>query len=772
VAGRSERGSRSAGYFLRFGFTALVLGGLTLILVLVVLPRRFILNAGLREADWSFPSEAPPFAPPEEIVLAPPPLPSPPPEPVRGPAEIFWSEVQPLLRSGRFSRALPLFEAYLAEYPEDRGVLKEYAITLQKAGSPGEAVLVFDRLLSAENDPAVRLLLARALRDRGRMEEASVQYRVLHDESPSDASLALEWGQALAWTKDYGGAAEVLSRGLAADSSSVDLRIALSQVYYWSGQLDAADEVLAILDDETLRTSGGLPLKREILAALTPAEPPPAGAADTALPLTTWEKIAAARAEEDYGSAAALFQEILRETPGDTTAWRAYADVLQFGLEDLEGARSALLSLAALAPDDPALQFRLGQLEIWTGRNQEASRRLETLLAALRNAPVQEAPQGRRPFASAEIAEVTALLGDLRRWSGERALSGDTYRMALQEDPANVRALEGLAEVETEAADDIENLEEPGVGGNAYSLTDSDDFTRLDLGVAGKTIQEHWVWGFRTGTRWLGGFDLSSTKETDQGLFLELESARWWRWGTLRTGLHLALEENPSGSTDLAFGASVHLGDLAGFRTDLRYDHGPAYPITMTLQSVYNGVTQDRITANLSRGLGRRWSVSLAGDAAWLQPGAAGGRTPEGSLRLEAGGSLGRFMTDHLVLGLNARALSYSRPSPVVDDLRLFWDPDGLVSGGVYAQWDRDLAASLNFRARVNPSLAFIDERVSSGFELVPHVSAEAGLSHGGSRIRTTLEGFYYQGRFDGYKAYGVRLSFTARDWFRKEEDR
>jgi hypothetical protein len=316
----------------------------------------------------------------------------------------------------------------------------------------------------------------------------------------------------------------------------------------------------------------------------------------------------------------------------------------------------------------------------------------------------------------------------------------------------------------------MEEWESPGAGGNAFSLADSDDFSRLDLGVQGKSINDHWVWGFRTGSRWLGGYDLGGIEEVQQGLFLEVESARWWRWGTIRTGLHVGIEEVMPGSTDVSFGGSVHLSDLAGFRSDFRYDHGPAYPLTMTLQSVRGNVTLDRFTANLARGIGARWSLSLTGDVAWIDSPGESDLSGTGSLRMEAGVSFGRLVTDHLALGMNARALSYSQAAPVIDDLRLFWDPDAVIASGVYAQWDRELSEAWAVRARFNPSLAFIDERARSGFEAVPHFSAEAGLTHRLGRFRTTFDAFYYRGRADRYRAYGLRLSVSARDWFRKEE--
>jgi hypothetical protein len=125
-------------------------------------------------------------------------------------------------------------------------------------------------------------------------------------------------------------------------------------------------------------------------------------------------------------------------------------------------------------------------------------------------------------------------------------------------------------------------------------------------------------------------------------------------------------------------------------------------------------------------------------------------------------------MNDRLTVGLNTRALTYTRPAPLVDGVRLFWDPRGVVASGLFAQWARELRDDWSLSTRVNPSLAFIDERKGAGYELVPHFSAEAGLFHRGRRFISSMDAFYYQGRFDGYRAYGVRLSISARNWFGK----
>ena len=86
----------------------------------------------------------------------------------------------------------------------------------------------------------------------------------------------------------------------------------------------------------------------------------------------------------------------------------------------------------------------------------------------------------------------------------------------------------GLLALEAEAASEIEAKERPGLGPTTYSLTDSDDFSRIDLGVEGVEIRGNWVWDVQTGSRWLQGLGLDGAVGSKQGFFLELESARWW----------------------------------------------------------------------------------------------------------------------------------------------------------------------------------------------------------------------------------------------------
>jgi len=307
---RPEGGSRPRGYVLGFGFTAFLLGAMTLIMVLVILPRRYVLNAGLRESGISFPSKAAPFIPPQEVRREAP-LPPPPPPATemapRGAGEIFWEQVEPLLRGERSAAdALPLFRQYLEAHPEDQGVLREYAVTLTRAGRGDEAAEIFGQLLPDGHYPGVRLLLARTLRDLDRLDEASRQYASLVREKPGDMAMALEWARALSWGKEYDEAGRVLAAALAEGPAWAELQAELAQVYYWSGRLEAAAEILSGMEPEALERTGALPLRDNVMAALTPPETEPVS--DALLP-TPLERAVLALAEEDFEGAAVFYRE-------------------------------------------------------------------------------------------------------------------------------------------------------------------------------------------------------------------------------------------------------------------------------------------------------------------------------------------------------------------------------------------------------------------------------------------------------------------------------
>ncbi len=756
MARRAERDKSDSGYSLRFGTTAFVVSASTLVLVLFILPERYLLGPGFRESGMSFPSPSTPFALFAGVPVAARVLPEPPAVILPGPAEVFWAEVVPLLESGRYEDALPVFERYLLEHPDDVDARRERAIALLAARRLPESVEELRRLLESRDDFGERLLLARTLRELGRTDEAAAEYDRLAAMRPDDVALTIEWAQVHAWAERYAEAAEVLDRALARDPASSLLRVELARVFYSNGRLGDARELLASLDADDLAAAGALTLRDDILADLyVPPPVPPT-------PPTLLERAIAAREARDLDGARALFDEALRASPSDPAIWQAYADMLEYELSDFEGAHAALSEVARLSAPSADLEYRLAQLEVWTGRTDAVEPRLQALLAYLDAGGDAEA---------VSRADIHATLGDLRRWEGDRLGAVDLYALALASDPPNARARAGMEALESDVARQLVELEAPGVGGSAYSLADTDDFARVDLGAQWVQVDGRWAWGGTAGNRWISGVALDGADALRQGAFVDLEAARWGRWGTVRTALDFGVQKLRT-DWEVFFGASLGHRGGGGATSELSYEHGPAYSIAVTLQSLLAQVVQDRFLLSHARPLGETWSVSAVLDGAWLRadPDSVSSGTGTGTGRLQGALNLGRALSPTWTLGLTGGSLVFTGAAPVTTlpgggTRRLFWDPRLVVSAGPYAQLTRDLSTYWKVTGRLGPGIALIDERGAAGAVLVPHVSAEAGVRREGARFWTALDLFYYQGQFDGYRTYGARLSVSARDF-------
>ena len=677
----------------------------------------------------------------------------------------------PLLEAERYAAAIPVFVDYMGGYPGDLDVRREFALTLVAAGRADEAVPILEGLLEYGADPVLRLLLARTLRDERHVSEASVHYAILVNGDPEDDSLTLEWAQALAWVESYGVAEEVLLAGLEHTPDSVPLRVELARIYYYTDRLEDSGEILSGMTATELAEANGLVLRDDVLAALAPLpEPEP----EPIPPPTLLERAVGAREDGEPDRAAALFAEALAAKPDDVETWQAYADFLQYELDDFDGALAALGEVERLRGEaDSTLQYRMAQLEVWTDRLDDARLRLEALLALLdaeataaeEPAAPSEEPGGEAdPTSEAEPvtkADVHALLGDLRRWSGDRLPAVKRYELALAEDPDHPSALEGLAILRAEVARMMLEVERPRIGAIASSLSDTDDFMRIDLGGEWYGLRTDWVWGMRTGGRVLEGLDLTGAQTDERGVFADFEGARWWRWGTIRTGAHFGVQNIRSNNLDVAFGASARFMGGGGTRTDVGFDHEPAYALTNTLQSVFAQVYQDRLTASHSRPVGESWSLAATAEAASLDPRGVAGTTR--NLRLQGALSVGRAMSRTFTLGLSARVLRYRDAAPDASGFPLYWDPNSSVSLGPYAEYAKPLSTFWEFRARINPGFALIDERRTTGSETVPDVSGSIAFTREGAGYRTSIGLFYGQGRFDGYRSFGMSLSFSAR---------
>jgi tetratricopeptide (TPR) repeat protein len=772
VKTRAERRGSDARYFLRFAGTAALLVAGTLVLVLYVLPQRYVLSSGFREGNLSFPNPSTPFEPSAATrVAALPPLPPAPPadsagsavsttEPAAGPAELFWERVLPLLEQRRFAEALPLFEAYLADFPGDVGVRREHGITLAAAGQREEGLIVLRALLEHEDDAELHLLLARLLRDLRRVDEADTHYAAALERAGDDPALVLEWARAHASVQAYADAERILRSGLERHPESVPLLVELARLHYWTDRLAEAERILSGLSDAELASADAVTLLEDVRLALAvpPEEPPPEP--------TLLELAVQAREADDFVLADSLFRAAIAEESTSVEIRQAYADFLQYEMEDLEGALEALREVERLTGGaDPALQHRMALLEIWTDRPDDARTRLEALLGLL---DVREArgdvEEGADPEATPPVtrADVLALLGDLERWGGHRLAAVERYESALAADPEHAAARAGLDAVRAEVDRQILETEEPRVGGLASALADTDEYVRADVGGEWLGVRGDWAWSTRAGNRWVEGFDVTGQLADGQGLFAELGGARWWRWGTVRTGARLGVQTVREDQTDVSVGGSVRLVGAAGRRTELRWDYQPAYESTNTLQSLQAEVRENGLTLEHARPLGERWSAALTAQAASLDHGDVSGA--ERNWRLSAGASAGRGVASGLVLGVAARALRYMDQAPDATGVRLYWDPELSLSLGPWAQYTLPLGVDWELMGRLSPAAAWIDERdAAPGGELVPDLSARLGLAHDGAQYRGSLELFYGQGRFRGYRSYGATLTFGIR---------
>jgi tetratricopeptide (TPR) repeat protein len=761
VAGRTEDRGSDLGYLLGFAATALLLVVATLALVLVVLPQRYVLSSGFRESGLAFPEARTPFVPSTAVQIPARTLTATATSEIvpRGPAEIFWDRVTPLLKERRFADALPLFERYLDQYPADLDARREHAVTLVAAGRAARAVSILSDLLERRDDPAIRLLLARTLRDLGRTEEASEHYQRLSVADPADVGLWVEWGRALSAASSYSAAERVLRRALDRHPESVPVRVELARIYYYTNRLAEAEQMLATLPDRALAELGAESLRNDVLVALATPEAP---VAEPAPSPTLLERAVAAREEDDLANAARLFEEALAADSASVEAWLAYADFLQYEQSDLEGARRALLEVERLTDGAPDLQLRLAQLEIWTGRLPEAEERLLAWLDVL-----DQTPDG--ALAEREAADARALLGDLYRWEGRRLAAVEQYEGALALEPGHAAARDGLTLVQQDVVQDLVEIERPRIGALASSISDTDRFDRFDAGAEWSDMSNAWVWGAHAGTRWVSGFNLLGAPDTERGAFLETEVGRWWRWGTLRTAFRFGVEDLRSDGMDVLGGASLRFTDQAGGRTDLSVDREAAHLRTNTLQSVRAGLIEHRLTAGHARPLSGRWSVAASGDVASLDDALPGEH--DAGLRLQGSLSVGRGVGP-LTLGVTTGVARFTEAAPSPGGIRLYWDPNSVVSVGLYALMRQAFDDHWTLSARLGSGVARLDERGVTGTEIVPHLSAEAGVAREGERYRLALDLFCFQGRFDGYRAYGMNLSLSARAGFRREEPR
>ena len=720
-------------YWLGYGLTAGILLAVTVALVVVVLPSRYALVADLRESGISFPTSTDAVGfrmPGREPLIEPPP---PPPEPELGPAEAMWIEVDSLLAARTYVPAIMRMEAYLEEHPHDLSVQRARAHTLALAGRPAAARGAFEELVRRSGAPEDKLALARLLRDAGDVEPAVDLYRGLIASRPDDLELRHELARLYMWRERHTEAVTELRRLVAAAPDVGIYRLDLARALYWDDRLEEARAVLAGMPAAAPEASAAAELDDELARLLEPpAEPEPE-------PPTLAEQARVAAAAEDLAAASELYDRAVAEAPADSALARERIDFLQFRLADIEATIAALEAYEERFGLDADARFRLARLYVWTDRPDEARHRLEAL--------VRDEP---------DRAEAWGLLGDVHRYADERAAARDAYQQALSLDPEEARATAGIDELDRLRTTTIASRETVGYGPGLSLFSDSDDFMRLDVGAGAGWIGSTFAIDLTGGWRRLEGRDLLGQLAEDEGAFATLEAARWWSEASLRTALWLGVDHLDAAGTEPVFGLAVERFGRSGATAGLRYEHGPGYPLTYTLESAAADVVADRLEVATSAPLGPDWSLSAVADLARLS-----GDDPTNT-RWGGGLTVARRLGPWLTADAGTRLLGFADPAPA-PGRRLYWDPKLFWSNTAGLTLGQTPQAGLGYRLRLSGGAAWADERDVAEAGWIPQYGAEAGLTWRSERTTLDLGTFYRSGREDEYSSLGGELTLRIR---------
>ncbi len=718
-------------YWLRFALLLGSMGAITAAFVLIVLPQRFVLQAGLIESGITFAASELPFWLAEQRPMVEPPVSLLAQPVLLGPAQVFWSNVMPRLEAEDYDAAIPMFRQYLSDHPDDWDVWREFAIALTRTGRVDEAKEVYGRLIVESAETFDKLSLARLLRDGGEHSRSLALYSELLAADSTDLDLYYEFAQSLVWAGRYREAEQAYRLLLEADPNSYQKRLELAQVLYWNGYLVNA---LALLRD---------------LPATVQSAPEAAGLRDhidsllvASLPIgeTTVERARRAVGALDYSAATVLYQTALHRDLRNQELLLEWADFLQYHASDLVSARDALRQLALLRDLSAAERYRLARLHVWTGEELVARSLLDDLVA--------EHPNEGRAW---------ALLGDIHLWQGSRAEATRAYRRALAIDPTDEQALNGLATVRSQTADLLAQRETPSIGPELLYFRDSDDFERLDLVARANLLQANSNLAIRAGYRRIQGNRLNGAAATEQGPFAEVEFAHWWRLGTVRTSISTGAEQFNLTGTEPTLEARVEVPDLNGTALQASFTHGRAFKQTATLESLEGEVLSDDLQASAYRQVSDRWSVN----------GNAGLATLHGShdtnVRLNVAVSARRQVSQLVDAALVSQFLSFSGSAADSLDRRLYWDPGLFWSNGLQLGLRTKPQNHWSGYIRFTPGLALVNERATDGIELVPQFASEAGASWETERIRFRTDLAYLRGREGDYNSLGLTAVFSVK---------
>lgn len=703
-------------------------GGFTSTFVLVVLPKRFILQSGLIESGITFENETLPFLSP---VRQPEIRPTHPATALDGggvgPAEQFWIDVLPLLEIEDYDAALSVFSEYLNLFPDDMDVWREYAVALVRADRGIEAERALMRLIES-GDKNARVELARLRRDRGDVDQAIALLREIVADNPEDSDLRLELARTLVWAEQYDEAIS-LYRELAHElPHALPIRLEYAQALFWYGQTEHAFTVLSGYPSH----DSAWPIVEQLMADIVPLVAPPV--------LTLAEMVQRSIDDGNLQFASELYGRLLLRTPLESGRWNEWVDFLQYQLEDLEAARLALMSRDSITDLEPDQRFRLAQLHVWTQHEDLAKSELLGLVSA-----------------HPDRVDAWALLGDVYRWEGDRRKASNAYQRALALSADNEEALFGLSEIREQVDLAIAERDPDGANPEIFYFQDSDDFRRLELAV--RAAMRWYTTGvaLRTGYRRLEGPGTDGMLGEEPGPFVEAELVQWWRLGTIRTSVSAGAEFLGAVGTEPSINAQIEVPDAGGTALQVAYSHGSAYAHTATLLSVQGGIRSDDIQVSAYRGLGERWSIAGTANVVSLR----GGGTD--NLRLSSAATATGQVSQILLAGVTSRFLTHTEAAPLMNSRRLYWDPTAFWTNSLLLELRTLAGDTWTVFGRLTPGVALARERETAGTQFVPQFSTEAGAAYEKGRISIAGDVAYNRGRAGDYHSFAANLRMSIR---------
>jgi len=441
-------------------------------------------------------------------------------------------------------------------------------------------------------------------------------------------------------------------------------------------------------------------------------------------------------AEDDLALATRLWTSVLDEDPGNPDLLLEWADVLQYRIDDPEGALATLRQRGDVVTMDAGDRFRIAQLLVWIGEEEAPAAELERVLAL-----------------DPDHAEAWALSGELHRWAGNRFQAADAYQLALALDSGNAMALEGLEAVREDTRTAVRFIDGPALSPRLTFFRDTDGFERSELLFRGAMLPYPEALSLTIGMRRMQGFDLDGAARTDEGGAIELTAARWWREGGLRGAFSFGADRSSLAGTEPLVRLRAQLLDLRGWILDAAVGSGPAHTFASTLESAAAGLRARYLRMDAYRQLPGAVELSGSFDGARF----SGMGDPVN--RLGGGLALTRVMTPWLRAGVTSRYVSFSGPAPVLAHRRLFWDPESFWSTGAMLELrtppDR---GPLAVYLRGTPGIALARERGGPGRETVSQFEAEGGLRFTRRGYSISMELFQARGRDGGYVSRGFSL--------------